>query len=164
MAKFDQKGQKVENQWNVNIESAGVSASELYYNAKNLLKCQEYAKSYTLFLKALAINPNLPNIQYYIVLTSMKGIRPRQLSLSAIQSIEKRLEVASRMQKDNSHIIFLWALVKEDYYGLNCVYEKPPLASDLITQVTSITPDHQLELLTHIPASNNPYWEWLRTQ
>ncbi|MDM8543495.1 hypothetical protein QUF90_20665 [Desulfococcaceae bacterium HSG9] len=163
MTEFDQRKQKVNTQYNLNIQSDKPSKTELKRRGKRLLSLCEYQSALVVFKQLLSIAPQFADVQYYIVLAQLKGQRPRLLPLSTIKEIERRLQSATQNNAASSHCFILWAIVKEDYYVLNGLYDTPPTVSELLQCVKNVKAVHINEMLTHIQASNNRIWEWLHS-
>lgn len=166
MTKFDQRNQRVGQQINIHVGPSPTQPN-LMAEGLRLLQSGEYERSLDVFKRLLGVaeKSQVPEIQYYIALASMRGVRPRLLRMSEVKDIERRLEHATVFQnaQDVSHVVLLLAIVKEDYYGLNGLYVKPPTPRELMRQISYITPIHQDEILTHILAPGNFVWEWVRS-
>lgn len=163
MSKFDQRDQKVGTQFNINLSlSDQPTARELIEVGVKLINAREYIESLEKFRQAISLEPYTPDAQYYIALALQKGQRPRLLSLATIQEIERRLSTAIQQDGDCSHAYVLWAIVKEDYYVMNRMYNTRPSPADLLGQIKSpIKATHVGEMLAHIRAPQNRVWEWL---
>ncbi len=163
MSKFDQRGQKVETQLNINIESDKPSITELKDRGLQLLNMREYQLALANFEQLLNLSPQSTDIQYYVALALLKGQRPRLVTFSVVKEIEQRLHVATKYNSKTPHCFILWAIVKEDYYVLNGLYDTPPTVSELLRRANSVEMVHINEMLTHIHAPNNRIWEWLHS-
>jgi len=163
MSRFDQRKQKVNTQFNISVQTDKPSIEELEGKGKQLLQAREYQLTITVFEQVLNLSPCSADAQYYISLALLNGQRPRLLTLSTIREIERRLQIATRHSPKSSHCFVLWAIVKEDYYVLNGLYDTPPTSSELLQRVSSISVTHFDEMIEHIQAPNNRVWEWLHT-
>ena len=159
---YDQRGQKVNNQVNINIES---SEKNFFQQGINALKNKNYSFAVSCFEKSFNENDKITESEkhYYLALALLGGSRPRLHTLSSIQTIEEHLQLAIKINPKCSKECMLWAIVKYDYYILNRIAEKPPSALDLAKQSYLITRDDIAELLFHIQASDNEIWEWLNS-
>lgn len=162
MSKFDQRNQKVEKQINVNISTTEkLGASELVKRGIQLVQIHEYRQAVDILKQAISLEPSVANAQYYIALALLNGQRPRLLPLITIQEIQRRLRVSVQQDDKCSHAYVLWAIVKEDYYVMNGLYDVGPSPIEILSLVTSINPIYVNEILTHIHAPKNRVWEWL---
>jgi hypothetical protein len=160
---YDQRGQKVNNQVNINIES---SEKKFFQQGINALRNKNYSFAIGCFEKSF--NDEDKNAEsekhFYLALALLGGSRPRLHSFSSIQTIEEQLRLAINSNPKYSKACVLWAIVKYDYYVMNRMSEKPPLALDLVNQGYAITRNDIAELLSHIQASDNEIWEWMNSR
>lgn len=160
---YDQRGQKVNNQVNINIES---SEKLFFQQGINALKNKNYFFATSCFEKSFTENDNNSDSEkhYYLALSLLGGSRPRLHTLSSVRSIEEHLQIALNNNSKHLKACVLWAIVKYDYYVLNRISENPPSASELARQGHAITRSDIDELLFHIQASDNEIWEWINSR
>lgn len=163
MTTYDQRGQKVNNQVNINIEN---TEKNLFQQGINAIKRKSYSFAVSCFEKSFSNQDENTEAEkhYYLALALLGGNRPRLHSFSSIRTIEEQLRLAVNFNPKYSKACILWAIVKYDYYIMNRISENPPSALDLAKQGRLITEDDVAELLSHIQASDNEIWEWLNTR
>jgi hypothetical protein len=161
MSNFDQRGQNVQQQVNINVQSNKPTDKELEQKGLQLLDIREYEAASNVFKELVSVNPQNVNIQYYLVLTLLKGQRPRLKPLAVVKEIEKKLQIATSVQPAAAHCLVLWAIVKEDYYVLNGLPDTRPTVAELMKNVGSIEKKYVTEIINHIQAPDNHVWAWL---
>ncbi len=157
---YDQRGQKVNNQVNINIES---SEKNFFWQGVNALKSKNYSFATSCFEKSFNDDDKTAESEkhYYLALALLSGSRPRLQTFSSIHIIEEQLRLAIKSNPKCSKACILWAIVKYDYYVMNRISEKSPSALELVNQGYAITRNDISELLSHIQASDNEIWEWM---
>lgn len=111
--------------------------------------------------KALDRGPREANILYYIALAYINGRRPKILKLSNIKSIENYLSAAIQLERDQAHYLYLWALIKYDYYLVNGLRIPPPSLEKLImaSQECRFLHVEVKQIFKHVPVPSNPIIE-----
>lgn len=169
MSKFDQKNQKVENQYNADkidifINSPSPTDIELLEKGKSLIRTKSYSQAIKTLEQCLEINPNSDHIHYYLAIALLRGNRPKLASLATIRALESHLKIATQLQPQKGGAYVLWALVKYDFYVLNGMYDRPPSYQDLLHENWSLSQTQAQEILSEITADGNFVWQWLRNQ
>ncbi|MBI3714120.1 MAG: hypothetical protein HY253_14325 [Burkholderiales bacterium] len=77
-------------------------------------------------------HPFEPAGYYYRAITTLKGKRPRIVSLSIIREAEKLIETASELDPANGRYEILLAALRHDYYALNGMRIPSPEPEELI--------------------------------
>ena len=94
---------------------------------------------------------------YYLALALLGGRRPKFLPLSRVKTVEQHLDAAVQLGAPEAHHLFLWALLKYDYYYANGLRETPPLLEDLLYEAAgcSYDPGEIYHMFRHVsvPAS-----------
>jgi hypothetical protein len=160
---YDQRGQKVNKQVNINIES---SEKNFFQQGINALNNKNYSFAASCFQKSFNENDGNTDSEkhYYLALALLSGSRPRLHTFSSIHTIEEQLQLAVKGNPKLLKACILWSIVKYDYYILNRISEKSPSAKELVSQGYSITRNDIAELLFHIQASDNEIWEWMNSR
>ena len=169
MSKYDQKNQKVENQYNADkidifINSPSPTETELLEKGKGLLNVKSYTQAIKIFERCLEIKSDTSETYYYLAIALLHGNRPKLLSLSTIRAIESHLKTAIQLEPKLGGAYVLWASVKYDFYVLNGMYDRPPSYQDLLRQNWSLSQLHVQEILAHVNAEGNPVLRWLENQ
>jgi tetratricopeptide (TPR) repeat protein len=166
MAHYDQRGQRVNTQ--INAENIVIqstpkpSISDLLERALQLLKAHAYEQAISVLNEAIIIDPSIPDVYYCLALASLKGKRPKLMSLSTVRTIEKHLQTATELDPNcGGHVYLLWALVKYDYYVLNCMFDRPPRIPQLLAHSRSVSRDRLSQILAHVHLPGNEIWEEL---
>jgi len=139
-------------------KNSDVSDETMFQNAHSALNAKHYASATQLFGKFIARNPENEEGYYYLALSLLRGIRPRHLSRGTISQVEQNLQFAIRIDS-LPHAFLLWAIVKEDFYTLNHKQQRPPTSDELIKYTEDIKLEKLTELLMHVKAPGNQYWE-----
>jgi len=82
--------------------------------------------------QALGKGSREASLYFYIALASLGGKQPRVLAFTRIKEIESYLEAAVRSEPDNPEALFLWAIIKYDYYLANGLRVSPPSIQELL--------------------------------
>jgi hypothetical protein len=169
MSKYDQKNQRVENQYNADkidifVNSPAPTETELLGKGKNLIRTRFYPQAIKTLEQCLEINSDSDDTHYYLAIALLRGSRPKLISLSAIRVIENHLKIATQLQPQKGGAYVLWALVKYDFYVLNGMYDRPPSYQDLLRKNWSLSQTQAQEILSEINADGNFVWQWLRNQ
>jgi len=169
MSKYDQKNQKVENQYNADkidifINSPTPTETDLLEKGKSLLKVKSYSQAIKIFEQCLEIKSDAPETYYYLAIALLRGNRPKLINLSTIRAIENNLKTAIQLEPKLGGAYVLWASIKYDFYVLNGMYDHPPSYQDLLRQNWSLKQLHVQEILTHVNAEGNPVLQWLENQ
>jgi len=169
MAHYDQRGQRVNTQ--INAENIVIqstpkpSINDLLERALQLLKAHAYEQAMSVLNEVIIIDPSIPDVYYYLALASLKGKRPKLMSLSTVRTIEKHLQTATELDPNcGGHVYLLWALVKYDYYVLNGMSDHSPSIQQLLVQARFVREDCLHEMLSHIRLPGNEIWETLLRQ
>jgi len=169
MSDFDQKSQKVENQYNADkidifINSPTPTETELLEKGKNLLNVKSYAQAIKIFEQCLEIKSDTPETYYYLAIALLRGNRPKLINLSTIRAIENNLKTAIQLEPKLGGAYVLWASVKYDYYVLNGMYDRPPSYQDLLNKNWEINHAQTQEILSLVNVEDNIVLQWLKNQ
>ncbi len=169
MSKYDQKNQKVENQYNADkidifINSPIPTETELLEKGKSLLKVKSYAQAIKMFEQCIEIKSDTPETYYYLAIALLRGNRPKLINLSTIRVIENNLKTAIQLEPKLGSAYVLWATIKYDFYVLNGMFDRPPSYQDLLNENWSLSQSNIQEILTHVNAEGNPVLRWLESQ
>ena len=105
--------------------------------------------------------PQDANVLYYLALSQIGGKRPRILAWSDVRTIETYLSAAVRIDPQQAHGLYLWALLKYDYYLGNGMRVTPPPIEDLLAdaELATIEWAEVEHLLRHVPVPQSPLTE-----
>lgn len=168
MSAFDQKNQKVENQYNAdNIifnSPPAPTEADLFEKAKRLLNVNSYEQATNVLEQCIEINPDNPETYYYLAIALLRGNNPKLIGLSTIRKIEKHLKTAIQIEPKLGGAYVLWAIVKYDFYVQNGMYDRPPTYKDLLNNNWSLSQKQAHEIIAHVNTDNNPILQWLKKQ
>lgn len=137
------------------------TAHDLLQEGVNSMQARMYNAALECFQAALRKGLSTPDLHFYMALALLGGTRPKLLSLNTIRGIEDYLRVAIQNEPRCDHARVLWALVKQDYYVMNGMFDRSPTVSDLLGQCGPIAQQHLHEMITLISAPGNRVWELL---
>jgi len=138
------------------------TAEEWLARGTQSLAQRQYSPAADAFAHAAQRDPGNADALFYQALASLQGQRPKLISLGTIRRVEALLQAATNLQPDSTHVALLWAILKQDAYVMNGMYDRPPTVNDLVGRVRSIKSNHLDAILAHVPASGNPVWEMAR--
>lgn len=120
-----------------------------------------YADAITSLSTAHQRAPQDANALYYLALAHIGGKRPRILAWSDVRTIETYLSAAVRIGPQQAHYLYLWALLKYDYYLGNGLRVTPPPIEELLAdaELATIEPAEVEHLLRHVPVPQSPLTE-----
>lgn len=166
MSEFDQKNQKVENQYNADriiFNSPPMpTEADLLEKSKKLLNVKSYQQANKILEQCIEIKPNNPETYYYLAITLLHGNNPKLLSLSTIRTIENHLKKAIQIEPAFGGAYVLWAIVKYSFYKLNGMYDREPTYQDLLNNNWSLSQQRIREIVEHVNADANPIFLWLK--
>lgn len=146
---------------------AGISPSEAlkeeaeYYYSLGIkyLRQRSYEQAAKFLRASLERVTGDAGLHYYLALAMCGNRRPKLLSLSTVQAIEKHLRTATEIDPSCGHAYLLWAIVKYDYYVLNGMFDRPPKIPQLLARVRAMDRGRLREMLLHIHLPGNIIWE-----
>lgn len=104
--------------------------------------------------------PRSSEARYFLVLCALAGRRPKLLRPERLAEIETQLrEALVSATGDATHIRYLWAIVRYDYYTLNGFREPTPTTDELLAASRSLDRLRVKELTSALAAPGNPIWE-----
>lgn len=132
-------------------------ASTLLKRGIQLIEVRAYEQAIATLTEAVGNDPLLAGAYYYLALASLKGRRPRVLTLSQVEDIERKLHSAYELDSSKAHYLYLWALVKFDFYVTNGFLVRPPGIEELLSAAQQRLYDHAavLEMLEHTPGADS---------
>jgi tetratricopeptide (TPR) repeat protein len=142
--------EKVEG--DVIIEPSKYDPSTLLQRGIQLIQVRAYEQAINVLAEAVKKDPLLADAHYYLALASLEGKRPKVLTLSKVEEIERYLRSAYEVDNSKAHYLYLWALVKYDFYVANGFLVRPPTVKDLLlaAQQCSYKTASILEMLEHV--------------
>lgn len=138
------------------------TAEEWFARGVQSLQQRQYLQAVDAFAHATQRDPRHADAFFYQALAALQGQRPKLVSLATIRKVEGLLQTAATLRPDCAHASLLWAIVKQDAYVMNGMYDRPPTVKDLLGRVRSIAISPLEAILTHVPASGNSIWELAR--
>lgn len=138
------------------------TAEEWFGRGLQSLQQRQYAQAVDAFAHATQRVPNYTDAFFYQAVASLQGQRPKLVSLTAVRKVEGLLQTATVLQPDCAHASLLWAIVKQDAYVMNGMYDRPPTVKELLGRVHSIALNPLEAILTLVPARGNWVWELAR--
>jgi DNA-directed RNA polymerase subunit RPC12/RpoP len=147
---------------NISQGRGEISYSDLFQKGKSALRMGQFDAANRFFQEAFDKEPDQLNIHFYFALASLQGNRPRLMPLSTINKIERSLRIVIQRLPNCAHIYALWALVVEDYFGMNRMHHTPT-SDELWAFGKHIDVRYAEEIISIIPANNNLIWKMLNT-
>ncbi|MEG3844144.1 hypothetical protein [Microcoleus sp. herbarium14] len=167
MASYDHRNQRVNTQFNINVEAQPSPDPDVLLNQGiKLLQAKSYQQSINFFNDAIKANPSIAYVYYYLALALLRGRRPKILKRSEIEEIDQLLATASAMGDFDATVYWFRALVRDDYYGgnrMNC--PSPSIASILeFIRPGETNIDRLRALLVKLPMTGNQMYMELVNQ
>jgi hypothetical protein len=125
MTDFDQRGQRVDNQFNVGNVTIHIHATTapdvaaLLQRSIRNMQMGRYEEAKKLIEKVLMEDDSLSDVFYYQALIQLGGRQPRLLTKSQADKIIRSLETAADQGPGEAHYYYLSAWVKYDFYTAN---------------------------------------------
>lgn len=138
------------------------TAGECLERGMRSLQQRQYPQAADAFTQVTQRDPHNADAFFYLALASLQGQRPKLVSLGTVRKVEGLLQTATSLHPDCGHAFLLWAIVKQDAYVMNSMYDRPPTVKDLIGCVRSVRPGPLEAILMHVPAPGNPVWDRAR--
>lgn len=85
------------------------------------------------FRNTIEAAPDYGEAYYYQALASIRGRRPKTLSLGEARAIEDLVSTAITLDAGPAKYYFLLAIIREDYYRSNGLRPPPPSVDELLT-------------------------------
>jgi tetratricopeptide (TPR) repeat protein len=168
MTEYDQKNQRVETQFNVNIQ--GIQSPDpnvLLNHGIQLLEAKSYQQSIYFLREVIRVNPSLATAYYYLALALLNGKRPKIIQQrSQFQEIDQLLCTATVMGDFDGTVQWFRVLLRRDYYGGNRMSCPPPSVSEIISSIKPNTTSlNRLQmLLIKLPMSDDQLYSELTKQ
>lgn len=159
-SKYDQRGQKVDIQFNI-VASEATSFSDLMKHAKDKLADLEYEDALDHLEEAKKKYKATPELLFYASLCRVAGRRPRQITYNEIKRCLRELEMAMSNDPGGAHYFVLWTIIRDDYYLTNQMYGVPTCNFDPNHYIKHVKPQYANEIKRHVLGSGNPLWELL---
>jgi hypothetical protein len=117
------------------------------------------AKNYSVAIKHLSAAVDLaaedPDVNYFLALALLQGVRPRMHSEQSIERVRRHLMLAGSLP----HAVMLLALLEDDH-GL-LWRTRPALTPLHLQRAQAVRPELALEITEHIDARQSPVWQAL---
>jgi tetratricopeptide (TPR) repeat protein len=158
MASYDQRDQRVNTQFNINVEGSQSPDPDVLLNqGVQLLEAQSYQQAINLLNDAIKADPSIPYAYYYLALALLRGKRPKILKRSEIEEIDQLLATATAMGDSDATVQWFRVLIRDDYYGGNRMKCPSPSVATILESIhpgaTNI--DRLRVLLAKLPMTNN---------
>lgn len=113
--------------------------------------------------RAIELNPENPDTYYYRAIAMVKGRKPRLLSMTEIEAVEKMLSAAAQLGTTRAACHYLRLIVRADYYPRFGLRVPPPTVIELLAEAQSLSCDPQelQKLLTLVPVPDGPALAYL---
>lgn len=123
----------------------------------DLVDMKKYDAAEDEFTKILGGNPRNADAYYYLALSRVGGRNPRTQKLELVKKVEEDLRTATDLGGDQPHFLYLWALVKQEYYPWNGLRMPPPPIEELLASAERgpVEKAKLRQLLRHVPTSQN---------
>jgi tetratricopeptide (TPR) repeat protein len=167
MTGYNQRNQRVDTQFNINIQGLQSPDSVVFLNQGiQLLEAKSYRQSIDSLREAIRVDSSLATAYYYLALALLNGKRPKIIQRSQIEEIDQLLCTATVMGDFDGTVHWFRALLRSDYYGGNRMNCPPPSVPEIIS---SIRPDttslNRLQmLLAKLPMSDDQLYSELTKQ
>ncbi|MEZ2239520.1 hypothetical protein [Microcoleus sp.] len=167
MASHDLRNQRVQTQFNINVEAQpSPDPAVLLNQGIQSLDVKSYQQSINFFNDAIKANPLIAYAYYYLALALLRGRRPKILKRSEIEEIDQLLATATAMGDFDATVYWFRALVRYDYYvgnGMNC--PSPSIESILeFIRPGETNIDRLRALLVKLPMTGNQMYMELVNQ
>lgn len=83
------------------------------------------------FKRAIDLDPGMADAYYYLALASIRGRRPKTLTLQEARAVEQYASAALELDDRQAKYYYLLAAVKQDYYVANGLSAPPPVPAAL---------------------------------
>lgn len=168
MTNYDQRGQKVNKQFNLNFEiPLEPDPTVLLNHGIKLLEAKSYHQAIDTFKAVIQIDGSTSEAYYYLALALLKGRRPKVLKRSEVEEIDQLLNTATATGDSDGTVQWFRVLVRDDYYNGNGITKyPPPLVIDIIKTALSckVNLARLVSLLAKLPMSDNQLYVTLVNQ
>lgn len=166
MTEYDQRNQRVENQFNYVQSSQTSDPNALLKQGIQLLEVKAYQQATDLLRAAIKADSSLAVAYYYLALALLKGKRPKILQRSQIEEIDQLLCTATAMGDFDGTVQWFRALLRHDYYSGNRMNCPSPSVPEIISSISSGTTSlNRLQmLLIKLPMSDDQLYSKLAKQ
>ncbi|MEQ9481876.1 hypothetical protein [Coleofasciculus sp. F4-SAH-05] len=165
MTNYDQRNQRVNRQFNVNIQSHSKSDPTILLNQGiKLMEAKAYQQAINVFRAAIETGHASSDAYYYLAIALLKGKRPKILNRSEVEEIDQLLNAATAMGDSDGTVLWFRALVRDDYFNGNRITNyPPPSANDIITTALSCNTNinRLIALLQKLPMFDNQLYALL---
>jgi len=86
------------------------------------------------FKRAIELDPGVADGYYYLALASIRGRRPKTLTLQEARAVESYVSTALQLDEQQAKYYYLLAAVRQDYYVANGLSSPSPSARTLLDQ------------------------------
>jgi len=150
-------GQIVARDVNIIQGSAKPDAASLLKRGVELIGLCAYEEAIAALEQARDAEPSVPEAHYYLALSRLRGKRPMALNYSEAEAITQHLKTACRLDGKQAHFLYLWALVKVDFYIKNGFEDRPPFIEDLLSSADDNKLNQPVirQLLEHVRAEDS---------
>lgn len=91
--------------------------------------------------RAIDLNPGNPDGHYYLALASIRGRRPRSLTLQEVRAVEAYVSAAMELDEQPAKYYYLLGIVRHDYYTANGLRSPSPSGLALLEMAQEKDPD-----------------------
>ncbi|MDJ0619526.1 MAG: hypothetical protein QNJ63_22755 [Calothrix sp. MO_192.B10] len=159
MTSYDQRGQNVDQQFNVNVElNSNPEPQELLNKGIQLLEAKSYQQAIEVFKEVIKIDHSISNAYFLLALALLKGKRPKVLKSREVEEIDELLNAATTMGDSDGTVQWFRVLLRDDYYNGNGITKySPPSVSNLIetASLCNTDPNRLRALLIRLPMYDN---------
>lgn len=138
------------------------TAEEWLERGLTALRGRQYDAAIDAFRQLLKLRPDSTDGYFYLAIALLKGHRPKLVSLATVRDVESQLRAAVELDAACSHAYLLWALVKQDAYVLNSIWDRPPTVAQLLRDARMLDRRRVQEVIEHVVAPGNEVWERAR--
>jgi tetratricopeptide (TPR) repeat protein len=133
------------------------NAASLLRRGVEMISLCAYEQAIAAFRQAIDAEPSASEAYYYLALSQLRGKRPMALSYSEAEAITQHLKTACRLDGQQAHFLYLWALVKLDFYINNGFEDRPPYIEDLLDSAEHNNLNQPVirQLLEHVGAEDS---------
>jgi hypothetical protein len=141
--------------------NTGSTDQLLFSNGLRLFGQRIYAEAERPLKQYLAIEPNNPEVRFYLALAIIGGRKTRKLDQRTTEELERILMPA--LGTEGGYINVLLAIIKEGYYASNGFRVTAPTIDELFDNLSSIDAAKAGDILTHIQEPENRIWKYLQS-
>lgn len=129
------------------------------------LRAGQYQAAVAQLEKAVADPEIAEEVRFHLAVALFNGARPGLSKRAVVRRAEREIERVLQRGPRHAPALFLWAIVKEDYYLAGGFDIAPPGPADLVRAALPVlapAADTAALIIDHVPTPASPAWCLLR--